>query len=55
MKIKVSKSGDLKDAFIESDLPFKVDVADWAAASENFKKIIKTDRSLVQKKRSVRS
>jgi type I restriction enzyme S subunit len=31
---------DLKEDFSESDLPFKVDVVDWAATKEGFKKII---------------
>jgi type I restriction enzyme S subunit len=31
---------DLKEEFSESDLPFKVDVVDWAATKEGFRKII---------------
>jgi type I restriction enzyme S subunit len=31
---------ELKEAFSESDLPFKVDVVDWAATKEDFRKII---------------
>jgi len=30
----------LKDAFAESNLPFRVDVVDWAATSESFRGII---------------
>ena len=30
----------LKDAFAESNLPFRVDVVDWAATSEMFRGII---------------
>ena len=30
----------LKDAFAESNLPFRVDVVDWAATSEAFRGII---------------
>jgi predicted nucleotidyltransferase len=30
----------LKDAFVESNLPFRVDVVDWAATSEAFRGII---------------
>jgi predicted nucleotidyltransferase len=30
----------LKDAFAESNLPFRVDVVDWATTSETFRKII---------------
>ena len=35
----------LTEAFEESDLPFKVDIIDWATISEGFRKVIK--RSLV--------
>ncbi len=31
---------NLGEAFSESDLPFKVDVVDWAATQENFQRII---------------
>ena len=30
----------LKDAFAESDIPFRVDVVDWAATGEAFRGII---------------
>jgi len=30
----------LRDAFSESDLPFKVDIVDWAEISESFRKVI---------------
>lgn len=38
----------LEDAFSESDLPFKVDIVDWAATSENFRTLSETDRSIIQ-------
>lgn len=31
---------ELKEAFTESELPFKVDVLDWAATMPEFRKII---------------
>jgi predicted nucleotidyltransferase len=31
---------DLKDAFEESDLPFRVDVLDWHSTSPEFRKVI---------------
>lgn len=34
------RMADLKEEFSESDLPFKVDVVDWAATKDNFRKII---------------
>ncbi len=31
---------DLKEAFEESDLPFRVDVIDWHTINDNFRKVI---------------
>lgn len=39
----------LKEAFSESDLPFKVDVVDWATANDNFKKIMEEKFVVIQK------
>jgi len=41
--------GLLKEAFEDSDLPYKVDVVDWATTSESFRKIIERDRVAVQR------
>jgi uncharacterized protein len=38
----------ITDAFETSDLPFRVDVVDWAATSEAFRRIIERDRVVVQ-------
>ena len=38
--ISASVLADLHDAFRESDLPFKVDVVDWAATKDTFRSII---------------
>ena len=38
----------LREAFSESDLPWKVDILDWATASEVFNKIILQEKILVQ-------
>lgn len=35
--------GQLNDAFDESNLPFKVDIVDWAATNPSFKQIIARD------------
>lgn len=40
--------GLLKEAFEDSDLPYKVDVVDWASTSESFRKIIERDKVVVQ-------
>ncbi|MBF0434417.1 MAG: nucleotidyltransferase domain-containing protein [Magnetococcales bacterium] len=42
-------SGDLQDDFSESDLPWKVDVVDWATTSISFRKIIEATKVVVQK------
>ncbi len=39
----------LAEDFDESDLPFKVDVVDWATTSEAFRKIIQRDAVVVRK------
>ena len=41
--------GDLRDAFSESDIPYKVDVVDWATISETFREIIRKDKVEIQK------
>lgn len=40
--------GRLRDAFSESDLPFKVDVVDWATTDEGFRQIIHAAHEVVQ-------
>ena len=40
--------GALTDDFSDSDLPWKVDVVDWATTSESFRKIIERDKVVVQ-------
>ena len=41
--------GALRDAFSESDIPYKVDVVDWATISETFREIIRKDKVVIQK------
>ncbi|MEZ7891409.1 MAG: nucleotidyltransferase domain-containing protein [Candidatus Wallbacteria bacterium] len=48
-KIDTNKIIEIKDAFEESDLPYRVDVLDWNAISENFKKIINEKYEVIQK------
>jgi type I restriction enzyme S subunit len=38
----------LADEFSESDLPWKVDVVDWASTSDVFREVIKRDKVIVQ-------
>lgn len=39
---------DLKDAFSESDLPFKVDIVDWAETQDNCRSTIEAAYVVVQ-------
>ena len=39
----------LREAFEESDLPMRVDVLDWHAISDSFRKVIERDYVVVQK------
>lgn len=38
----------LHEAFSESDLPWRVDVVDWASTSEAFRRLIESHRVVVQ-------
>jgi len=38
---------NIKDAFSESDLPFRVDVLEWSRTSEEFRKIIAENYEVV--------
>ncbi len=41
----------LADNFSESDLPWKVDIVDWATTGEAFRRIIEDDKVMVQRRR----
>lgn len=47
--LSLAVSTALSLAFEESDLPWRVDVVDWASTSEAFRKIIEKDRVVVQR------
>lgn len=40
----------LKEAFDESDLPYRVDIVDWAAATSAFRGIIQKNKVIIQSK-----
>lgn len=46
--LPLSVSAALADDFSESDLPWKVDVVDWAATSESFREVIERHKVVVQ-------
>ena len=41
-------SAALAEDFSESDLPYKVDLVDWATTAESFRQIIERDKVVVQ-------
>lgn len=46
--LPLKTSANLSDDFSESDLPWKVDVVDWATTRTPFRRIIERDKVLVQ-------
>jgi len=40
--------GELKEQFAESNLPYKVDIVDYAAASQTFRNIILQEYEIIQ-------
>lgn len=49
MPLDPLRLADLKEAFTESDLPFKVDVLDWSITNERFRRIIEMEHVVVQR------
>ena len=47
--LRLETQGALADAFAESQLPWRVDVVDWATTSDAFRSTIERDRVVVQK------
>ena len=47
--LPLSIIASLSEAFSESDLPWKVDMVDWASTSESFREIIERDKVVVLK------
>lgn len=43
-----AKIYDIKEAFAESDLPFRVDVVDWSMIDEDFRAIIRQQYVVIQ-------
>lgn len=50
--LSLTKMAIIKEAFDESDLSIRVDIVDWAAASETFRTIIKQDKVVIQEGKS---
>jgi type I restriction enzyme S subunit len=46
--LTLSTLADLANDFSESDLPFKVDIVDWATTRDSFRKVIEAERVVLQ-------
>lgn len=46
--LSLDVSASLNEEFSESDLPWKVDIVDWAVTSSPFKQVIARDKVVVQ-------
>ena len=49
--LSLTKMATLEEAFDESALSIRIDIVDWAATSEPFRKIIEQDKVVVQEGR----
>lgn len=47
--LSLAVRADLTAAFSESDLPWKVDIVDWAITDERFREIIREKYEIVQR------
>lgn len=47
-RLDIHLAAELREAFQESALPFKVDIVDWAATDEGFRKIIQEGAVVLQ-------
>jgi type I restriction enzyme S subunit len=46
--LPLTRQAALAEAFSESDLPWRVDVVDWAATTEAFRKVMARDKVVLQ-------
>jgi len=51
-KLDAAVMSGLKEAFEESDLPFRVDILDWNAISEEFQKVIQDKYEVLSHRRN---
>lgn len=46
--LSLARDAALAEAFAESELPWRVDIVDWATTSEAFRRIIRHDKVVLQ-------
>ena len=47
--LDVMRLAEMREAFVQSDLPFRVDIVDWSSTSGDFQKIIKMEHVVLAK------
>jgi predicted nucleotidyltransferase len=47
--LEVLRLAGVREAFSESDIPFKVDIIDWASTDESFRRIIRQAHEVIQR------
>jgi len=47
-KMSINSMGELREAFQESDLPFRVDLVDWHRISPEFRSLIEQKREIIK-------
>ncbi len=47
-RLEAKRLADLREAFAESELPFRVDVLDWHGIGENFRHIVAAGYEVIQ-------
>ena len=47
--LTVARMANLRAAFTEADLPFRVDAVDWASTSESFRRVVEADYVVLQR------
>ncbi len=52
--LNIARMAELKATFTESDLPFRVDIVDWASTSESFRKVIEREYVVLAEKKERR-
>lgn len=48
-RLTIDETAVLREAFDESDLPYRVDIVDWQAISPGFRNLIAGDRRLLSR------
>ncbi len=54
-KLTLLQLGNLREAFAESTLPYRVDVLDWLAISPEFQQVIEAGYEVIQERKAISS